>query len=422
MMLKRSLIGVFILVLASPVHSQPVTIEQLIKAALDHHPYTDKISSEGELLKVKADGIKSALLPDISLNAQAGYQSLVPELPFQLPGMAPPNIPKDRYQASIDLNQLIYDGGLTERRAQLVEVESQMNQTRIMVERFPIQQQVVDAWYGLELISIQRSILRLTLEDLEARLRVLQVGLDGGVVMQMDVDRIAVELERVRQRNAQIHADSARIIDVLSEITGMTFTDRTVFAPTSDDGPGINSQPVRPEVKLFDLAAEMADARMHVEKALRRPKVAGYLQGAYGKPGLDIFADSFSPFWQVGVRTSWALWDKGGSKRDKETNQLAKKQIENDQSLFNRGILLSVHHQEAEIEKNRELLKSDETIMQLNERIKSASEAKLDEGIIHSTDYLSDVRAVEQARLQYESRKIAIRYAQTQIQIIRGGL
>jgi len=419
---KRSLIGIFILVLASPVYSQTVTIEQLIKAAIDHHPYTNKINSVNELQRVKVGGIKASLLPDMSLNAQVGYQSLVPELPFQLPGMPSPNIPKDRYQVSIDVNQLIYDGGLSRQRVHLVRLESHMDQTSIMVERFPIQQQVVDAWFGLELISSQRNILKLTLEDLEARLRLLQVGLDGGVITQMDVDRIAVELERVRQRDAQIHADSIRIIGILSEITDMIFTNQTVFSPTSDDGLDIDSESARPEEKRFELAAEIADAKVQVEKAIRRPKVSGYLQGAYGKPGLDIFADSFSSFWQAGVRSSWALWDKGGSKRDKEMSQIAKKQIDDDKSLFNRGITISILNQEAEITKNRTMLMRDQAIIGLYERIKIASEAKLDEGIIHATDYLIDVRAVEQARLQYESRLISIRYALTQIQIIRGGL
>ncbi len=421
-MFKNGTIGFIILLACTPAFSQTVTIEQLIKAALENHPYTSKIDSEDQLRKMKADGIRVALLPDISLNAQAGYQSMVPELPFQLPGMSSPNIPKDRYQASIDVNQLIYDGGFTKQREHMMDIESQMTQTHIMAERFPIQKQVVDAWFGLELLSMQRSALILTLEDLEARLRMLQVGLDGGIVMQMDVDRIAVELVRVKQKDAQIQSDSVRVIGVLAEITGITFTPQTTFVATSDEGFDTTEAMVRPEEMLFDLAGDMADAKVQLEKAARRPKVTGYAQGAYGKPGLDIFADTFSPFWQAGVRSSWALWDKGGSKRDAEINQITKKQIEDDRSLFNRGILISTQHQEAEIMKNRELLKSDLAIIELHQRIKSASEAKLDEGIINATDYLSDVRAIEQARIQYESRKIAIRYAQTQIQIIRGGL
>jgi outer membrane protein TolC len=422
MMNKRIILGFVILLLASPAYAQTVTIEQLITAALENHPYTSKIQSESQLKDLKAAGIRTALLPDISLNAQAGYQSLVPELPIQLPGMAAPNIPKDRYQASIDINQMIYDGGVTNERHRLLEIESELSQTRMLAERFPIQQQVVDAWYGLELLSMQRSALMLTLEDLEARLRTLQVGLDGGIVMQMDVDRVAVELERVKQKNAQIQSDSVRILGVLSEITGMAFTPQTTFAITSDDGLDIPQAQMRPELKLFDLSGRMADANVQLNRAGRRPKVSGYMQGAYGKPGLDIFADTFSPFWQAGVRSSWVLWDKGGSKRDAEVNRIVKKQIDDDRALFNRGMLISIQQQEAEIVKNRDLLQGDVAIIELHQRIKAASEAKLDEGIINATDYLADVRAVEQARIQYESRKIAIRYAKTQIQIIRGGL
>ena len=419
---RTTLIALLFSLVAIPAKSQSVTLEQLIEAALRHHPYTNKMNSEDQLRGIRADGLRSILLPDISLNAQAGYQSLVPEFPLSMPGIASPNIPKDRYQASLDINQLIYDGGVTRQREQLLEIESAMARTRIMAERFPIQQQVVDAWFGLELTAIQRSILKLTLEDLEARHRMLQVGLEEGVVMQMDVDRINVELVRVRQKDAQIHADSLRIIDMLSDLTGFQFSQQTTFVASDASKSNDVSKQIRPESMLFDLASDVADAKIHLEKAIRRPKVSGYVQGAYGKPGLDIFADTFSPFWQAGVRASWTLWDKGGTKRDLEINRIVKLQIDDDRELFNRNITIAIQAQEAEIEKNRELLSSDEQIIALNERIKMASEAKLDEGIVNATDYLADVRAVEQARLQYESRKIAIRYANSQILILRGGI
>jgi hypothetical protein len=47
----------------------------------------------------------------IDLNAQATYQSDVTSLPISLPNVTvnPPN--KDQYRATVDVNQLIYNGG-----------------------------------------------------------------------------------------------------------------------------------------------------------------------------------------------------------------------------------------------------------------------------------------------------------------------
>ncbi len=419
---KRLTLLIMCMLSTTMAAAQSVRLEQLIQAALEYHPYTNKIALEEDLMRVKTDALKTVLWPDISLNAQVGYQSLVPEFPIRVPGVSSPNIPKDRYQASVDVNQMIYDGGVMRQRQNMQEIEAQLAQSRIMAERYPIQQQVVDAWFGLEFVSIRRSILRLTLEDLEARHRTMLVGLEGGVVMQMDVDRIAAELHRVRQIDAEIHADSTLIVAVLSEITGLNFTPQTVFVASTNSSQDLGSIGPRVEERLFDLVAELADAKTQIEHLGRRPKVGGYAQAAYGKPGLDIFADSFSPFWQAGVRASWTLWDKGGSKRDREINRIVKNQIEDDRDLFNRSISIAIRQQQAEIDRNNELLSSDQEIIAIQQRIKSASEAKLDEGIINATDYLQDVRAVEQARLKYESRKIAIRQAEVNINIIRGGL
>jgi outer membrane protein TolC len=420
--IRQLMVVVTFFVAITTSFAQNVTLDQLIRAALEYHPGVHKMAMEQDVEKVKMDAIRSTYWPDISLHAQAGYQSLVPEFPLKVPGVVSPNIPKDRYQASIDINQIVYDGGVTRKMHDILQIESQLAQTRIMAERFPIQQQVVDAWFGLAFISIKRSILRLTLEDVEARVKMLQVGLKGGIVMQMDVDRLAAELYRVRQKDAEIHADSTRLVEVLSEITGITFTPQTVFEVTAPEEPNVYTQKMRPEERLLDLATELSDARLQLGTLSRRPKVAGFAQGAYGKPGLDIFSDTFSPFWQAGVKASWTLWDKGNSRRDLEINRIIKNQIEDDRELFNRGIRLAIRHQEAEIEKNKDLLSSDEEIIAIHERIKLAAEAKLDEGIINATDYLLDVRAVEQARLTYEIRKIAIRQAEANINIIRGGL
>jgi hypothetical protein len=57
-------------------------------------------------------------------------------------------------------------------------------------------------------------------------------------------------------------------------------------------------------------------------------------------------------------------------------------------------------------EKYDELLNQDESILKLRKAISATSLNKLSNGIITSTDYLTDLNAEILARLQYENHKL----------------
>jgi hypothetical protein len=68
---------------------------------------------------LEIEAINKAKLPKIDLNAQATYQSDVTSLPISLPNVTvnPPN--KDQYRTTVDVNQLIYNGGLIDATAKI---------------------------------------------------------------------------------------------------------------------------------------------------------------------------------------------------------------------------------------------------------------------------------------------------------------
>jgi outer membrane protein TolC len=159
-----------------------------------------------------------------------------------------------------------------------------------------------------------------------------------------------------------------------------------------------------------------------VQKAQRKPKLSGYAQAAYGKPGLDIFSDDFSPFWQAGIRASWQIWDKGNLKRDQQLYQISYRQIELDKELFDRSLKLALDHYWYEITKDEQASVKDQEIMNIREAIKMVTESQFESGLITSSDLIQEVRLVEQARLQLELRKTRIQQSYTMIRVIRGEL
>ena len=48
------------------------------------------------------------------------------------------------------------------------------------------------------------------------------------------------------------------------------------------------------------------DAKQAVAAGLM-PRIGAFVQGGYGRPGLNMLEDSFEPYYVAGVRLSWNL-------------------------------------------------------------------------------------------------------------------
>ena len=106
---------VIILLLFSTISSiaqQELTIEECYALADNNYP----LAKQTKLLQQKSiyeiDALNKAKLPKIDINAQATYQSAVTQVPFSLPNMSINPLNKDQYRATVDVNQLIYNGGM----------------------------------------------------------------------------------------------------------------------------------------------------------------------------------------------------------------------------------------------------------------------------------------------------------------------
>src|SRR5680860_710134 len=109
--MKKLSIIITILLSFSVNAQQSLSLEECYSLADTNYP----IARQTELLKNKTDLEISVLekgkLPKVDLNAQATYQSEVIEFPFQLPNSTVEPLNKDQYRATLDVNQLIYNGG-----------------------------------------------------------------------------------------------------------------------------------------------------------------------------------------------------------------------------------------------------------------------------------------------------------------------
>lgn len=72
------------------------------------------LAKQADLLKRKStyeiNNLNKGKLPKIDLNAQTTYQSEVTQLPIRSPNVTINPLNKDQYRATLDVNQLLYNG------------------------------------------------------------------------------------------------------------------------------------------------------------------------------------------------------------------------------------------------------------------------------------------------------------------------
>lgn len=101
------------------VHAQ-VTLEDCRQKARENYPQTRQY----DLLRLSEEYTLSNAgkgnLPQISLSGKVSYQSEATTFPFDIPGLGSKGLPKDQYQAMIEVRQNLWDGGkIRNQKAQI---------------------------------------------------------------------------------------------------------------------------------------------------------------------------------------------------------------------------------------------------------------------------------------------------------------
>ena len=81
---------------------------------------------------------------------------------------------------------------------------------------------------------------------------------------------------------------------------------------------------------------------------------------------------------------------------------------------------MATDQQTKQLNQIAELLKTDQELIAIRERITKTSASKLENGTITMADYIQDLNAETTARLMLETRKIQLKEARIKLENIRG--
>ena len=353
----------------------------------------------------KIKNIRTNWYPSLLLNGQTTYQSDVVDIPVQ--GLPLPSQPHDQYKIYLELNQQIYDGGTNKSNKNIENTNFEIELKQIEVELSSLKRRITQVFFSILLLEKQHDLLNITLDELKEKLIVVESGIENGVLLSADRNVLQAEILRLEQKVLAIELDRETTLKVLSELTGIELSTGTYLVLPESDLVYDNVN-MRPEFELFDLNKKQTDLNSKLISAMNRPKFFAFSQAGYGKPGLNMLNEEFDTYYLIGLGFRWSFFDWGDTKRKAKILYSQKDIIDTKIETFNKNLNISLENEIANIRKYEKSVELDKRIVQLRTEVKESSFSRLENGVITSTDFLTELNAETQAKLQLETHIILL--------------
>lgn len=358
-------------------------------------------------------------LPQIDLNAQATIQSDVTKVPITMPGLIIPEPDKEQYKATIELKQLIWDGGTIHKEREVKKIENSIERQKIAIDLYKLKERISQIYFRIMLIDENLTILNLQISDITTRLKSVEAAIDKGVLVKSNSDRLKVEILKIKQRLSELKNDRETSIKLLNIIVGSNFSNEVVLL-SPQIKPNLTNINKRPELVLFELQKQQILSHSQKVSSKNMPRLSAFFQGGYGRPGLNMFDPDYQLFYIAGIRLNWNLWNWNSRKNEKNIYSLSTQILEKQKDIFNLNTNILIEQQQSEIIKYETLLKSDNEIIDLQTSIKNSATSQFENGTLSANDYLNELNAENIAKLNLKLHEIQLIMAKVNLQIIIG--
>ena len=405
--------------------SDSLSLKYCYDVATKNYPILKQKGILVETLNLKLKNYNTNYLPKLDINGQASYQSDVTKVDIasptvEFPIVVPPDLmpvikmpkidapSKDQYRISLDVSQMIWDGGATKAQKNLERVGLTADTMKVTVDLYQIKDRINQLYFSILLLQEKDKLANIIKSELTDRIKSIESGVKNGVTLASNLDALKAEVIKIDQQKIEIKYSRIAAYKMLSELTGETILDNQplqmlVFNINND----VNTSN-RPEYLLFELQAKRIDATQTLLTKKYYPKLYGFAQLGYGNPGLNMYNQNFDSFYIVGAKLNWNLWDWRQTNREIKILNLQKDIISTQKETLDKNLNISSQNDLANIDKYEELMKMDIDIISLRESITKRSASQMQNGVITSTEYLSDLNNETQAKLNLNTHRLQL--------------
>ncbi|PQJ77168.1 TolC family protein [Polaribacter glomeratus] len=415
--MKKIRFILIVMISFSAFSQQRLTLNECYSLVEINYPLVKQHQLLAQQNQLDKEIILNSKLPQIHLDAQATYLSEVIQIPIPNSTIEPLN--NDQYRATFSVNQLIYNGGLTDATLKVKSGQLKTKQKQVDATIYQLKTQINQLYFSILLVQENYKLIEAKKNLLEIKLKEVQSGVKNGVLLPSSDSVLEAELLKIKQQFIEVESAKSSLIETLSSLVGQTLLSDIIF-----EKPLIQTQLQneinRPELELFQLKKEeIKNYEMLISKQ-NSPQLNGFATGGYGNPGLNMLDNSFQTFYTLGLKLHWNVFDWNSNKKQQEAVAINKDIIENETEIFKLNTNIELNKQQKEIEKISAFINSDEAIIELRKKVLKTLDAQLKNGVVTASAYITEFTNLFEAENTMLKHQIQIQLAKANYNTIKG--
>ena len=171
------------------------------------------------------------------------------------------------------------------------------------MELYALYDRVNQLFFGALLINEQLKQNELTKADVQNGIDKAKAQVANGTAYRSSVDELNAQLLQTDQARIELKANKKAYLDMLGLFINGSLDDNTVLEMPVI--PVYTDVVTRPELLSYDYQKKTYDLQDELLKTQLRPKFSLYVQGGYGRPGLNFLSNDFEWYYIGGLRLNW---------------------------------------------------------------------------------------------------------------------
>jgi outer membrane protein TolC len=428
-MKKKGLILITLLVpwLSCLQGQKIVTLKDCYDRASAASAIAGEKSAYSDIWQLKDKNLATGWLPSLDAGGTILYNSSVVDMSsilgsLPIPGIAGmiPQLPHEQYKVTVDINQVIYDGGAIKSAREVEKAGLNVSKKETETDLYKLRSLVNGYYFNLLLTDRQKELLNNYLGLVNKHIQTMESAFTNGVITKSDIDVMSSEKIKIEQQISENEIMKKALLKQLSDLTGSEMDDGAQFILPSLPGE-ISDELLRPELQLFDLKNEQLSAGIKAIESKRMPKAYGFATLGYGNPpGNNFFKDAFEPYYILGAGIKWNIFDWRKAKNEKEVITRQQQILTSRKTDLTDNLKRLLQAKKAEIDNLNSLIESDSLLIVVRKRITASSESQYKNGTITATEFLSELNAEQQSIINFEIHKIKLSLAKVEYMNISG--
>jgi len=381
-----------------------LSLEKCYSLAIEFSTLSKQNLLNQNIAEANRQTVNSGYLPQAEINGQATYQNdVIPVESFGYQALS-----KDQYKATLDLKQVIYDGGYISHQKQLFKTGLKIEQVKLDISKQQLKERINNFYLSILLINENISLVELLRKDIRASIVNLSALLINGITLKSNVDILEAELLKADQKLIELEVNKKSTIEMLSIILGKEIPDNMVFTIPEVEKVKNDMDSNRAEYKLFEIQKTNLQNQYGLNDSKNMPKLYLFANGGYGRPGYNMLSNDFTWLYITGVQLSIPLTHWITTHRENKVITYQQSLIDIQKEDFSRNNQMQMKQQLNEIEMYRLLIEKDKSIITKRIEIKETVAAKLSNGISTSNDFLTELNAENQSMLNLKLHEIQL--------------